>query len=392
MPSSRPHLTRGAAALAACLGAIALAACGGGDDEDPADDAGAEPTTTASPATVERPSSEGAETAKVWFTTGEQFRTAERELPAAGSGLEPAVEALLEGPTPAEAAADAEAQTQIPPGTELRDLEVGPDGTATVELSDRFLAGISEEPSRRDDAERQELSARLGQVTYTLTQFREVKDAKILAGGEIVEPDVSRQDYVAPAQGPKPVRRARGPKLPGTRAVQRRLVQLRYLPKDAVDGVAGYRTQQAVMAFQSWEGLDRDGVVGPMTSAELACGRPPKPRRSGPARRIEVYNARGVTLLIKGGRTKRAIHSSSGAPGTETPTGTYRVFRKELRSWSVPFSTWLPYASYFNNGIAFHEYPEVPPYPASHGCVRVPAPEAPFVYQYARIGTTVVVY
>jgi lipoprotein-anchoring transpeptidase ErfK/SrfK len=57
----------------------------------------------------------------------------------------------------------------------------------------------------------------------------------------------------------------------------------------------------------------------------------------------------------------------------------------------VPFSTWLPYASYFNAGIAFHEYADVPTYPASHGCVRVPAPEAPGVYAFATTGIVVVV-
>ena len=58
----------------------------------------------------------------------------------------------------------------------------------------------------------------------------------------------------------------------------------------------------------------------------------------------------------------------------------------------MPFQVWLPLASYFNQGIAFHEYPDVPPYPASHGCVRVPAPEAHGVYDFASIGTAVVVY
>ena len=86
-----------------------------------------------------------------------------------------------------------------------------------------------------------------------------------------------------------------------------------------------------------------------------------------------------------------AIHVSSGGPGNETPAGTFAVFRKELRSWSVPFQVWLPYASYFNQGIAFHEYPDVPPTPASHGCVRVPAPEAPGVYKFAKIDTPVIV-
>jgi lipoprotein-anchoring transpeptidase ErfK/SrfK len=57
----------------------------------------------------------------------------------------------------------------------------------------------------------------------------------------------------------------------------------------------------------------------------------------------------------------------------------------------VPFSVWLPYASYFNQGIAFHEYPDVPSYPASHGCVRAPAPEAKEVYRFAALDTVVIV-
>ena len=73
-------------------------------------------------------------------------------------------------------------------------------------------------------------------------------------------------------------------------------------------------------------------------------------------------------------------------------TNIYAVTRKEVRSWSVPFQVWLPYASYFVGGIAFHEYPEVPPYPASHGCVRVPSPDAREVYDFASLNTAVLVY
>ena len=64
-------------------------------------------------------------------------------------------------------------------------------------------------------------------------------------------------------------------------------------------------------------------------------------------------------------------------------------YRKEILSWSVPFSTWMPYASYFSGGFAMHSYPSVPAYPASHGCVRLPAVEAPGVYAFAGYGTPV---
>ena len=85
----------------------------------------------------------------------------------------------------------------------------------------------------------------------------------------------------------------------------------------------------------------------------------------------------------------RAIHVSTGGPGHVTPAGHWHVFAKSRLSWSVPFQVWLPWASYFYGGIAIHGFASVPPYPASHGCVRVPMPEAPGVYGFATIGTPV---
>ena len=58
-------------------------------------------------------------------------------------------------------------------------------------------------------------------------------------------------------------------------------------------------------------------------------------------------------------------------------------------SWSNQFHVWLPWASYVVGGDAIHSYPDVPGYPASHGCIRVPAPEARWVYHKAQIGTRV---
>ena len=85
----------------------------------------------------------------------------------------------------------------------------------------------------------------------------------------------------------------------------------------------------------------------------------------------------------------RIVHISTGASGTRTPAGSFRVYRKERMSWSIPFETWMPWASYFTGGIAFHQYPSVPVYPASHGCVRVNRYDAALVYEFAAYGTPV---
>ena len=379
-------IRRGGPTLLPTLLAAALLGGCGSEDQPSAGDA----TTTT---TGQRE----AGAAQLYFTAGEQFRTVERKIPVGPPAreLHAAAAALIAGPTPREARTEVTTASQIPAGTELRGVTLA-DGTATVAVSGEFTRGVPARPGARDRAERAEIDARLAQVTYTLTQFPGVERARVVAGGEPVAPgaggaEQARADLERPERGPRPIDRKAGGRSLSVRALQQRLAELRYLPRRAVDGVNGYRTEQAVLAFQSWRGLERDGIVGPATRAALAKASPPRPHGNGPPRRIEVYPDRGVTLLVNNDRTKRAIHVSTGGPGNETPAGTFKVFRKELRSWSVPFQTWLPFASYFNNGIAFHEYPDVPTYPASHGCVRVPAPEAPGVYAFATIGTTVIV-
>ena len=173
--------------------------------------------------------------------------------------------------------------------------------------------------------------------------------------------------------------------------MQTTLARLKYLPRSAVNGKNDYRTQQAVMAFQAWHGLERDGLVGPKTRDKLATASLPQPTKAV-GRRIELYRRLGVVLLIDKGKVVRVVHTSTGKPGFTTPSGSYRIYRKSVRDWSYPFEVWLPFASYFTGGYAFHEYADVPAVPASHGCARIPAPEAPVVYSFATVGTIVNVY
>ena len=170
-------------------------------------------------------------------------------------------------------------------------------------------------------------------------------------------------------------------------AMQTYLAQLGYLPWEAVNGSYDYRTTHAVMAFQGWSGRTRDGLASVKTLKALTHARTPKPWRRYKGRRVEVHIDKQVVLLVdESNAVVRAIHVSTGAGG-KTPEGDFSVYRKEEMSWSTPFSTWLPWASYFSGGFAFHEYPDVPGYPASHGCVRVPAPEAPVIFGFAGYGT-----
>ncbi|MGK2931329.1 MAG: L,D-transpeptidase family protein [Solirubrobacterales bacterium] len=385
--------TRRLAALAV-FSALVLAGCGSSDDDSGnSDPAGDGPAAQAD--------------LQLYFMAGEQFRPLEHQPGGPGSTPREGAELLVEGPEEIDpkAAAEEDIETLIPPDTKVERVRVDQAGDATVDLSEEFLEDIPAKAAERTEAEDDEVTGRLGQVTYTLTSFEQVDSVKVRSGGVTVQAPAPRSGGIAPRVEQERADYSRPPEVPstpkvrsgggaepgGASSLQRKLAALGYLPPSGVDGVAGYQTEQAVMAFQAWEGLTRDGDAGPQTRAALRTAKRPKPSAKSPKRLMEVHIGKGVLLLVKNGRTKRAIHVSGGAPGTETPTGRYRVFRKELMSWSVPFSTWLPFASYFNNGIAFHEYPDVPPYPASHGCVRVPTPEAKRVYNFASINRVVVV-
>jgi hypothetical protein len=175
------------------------------------------------------------------------------------------------------------------------------------------------------------------------------------------------------------------------RGVQLRLSTLGYLDPASVSGSLDYVTEQALLAFQGWEGLARTGTVTGETQLALFRALPPEPFTHRPGKRVEIHRDLGVLLLVEDNGVRRAVHTSTGSFG-RTPAGTFHVYRKELLSWSVPFHVWMPYASYFVGGIAMHEYSDVPSYPASHGCVRLPAGEANRVYAFADVGTPVYVF
>jgi lipoprotein-anchoring transpeptidase ErfK/SrfK len=85
---------------------------------------------------------------------------------------------------------------------------------------------------------------------------------------------------------------------------------------------------------------------------------------------------------------RRAIHVSTAAPGHVTPTGHWHVYSKSRMSVD-PVPRMAPWASYIVGGIAMHSFASVLGYPASHGCIRMPAPEARWMAKRTPIGTPV---
>jgi N-acetylmuramoyl-L-alanine amidase len=168
------------------------------------------------------------------------------------------------------------------------------------------------------------------------------------------------------------------------RVLQRDLADHGYMARDDVNGSFDYATEQGVVALQGYNGLTRDGIASATIRALAAGAERPKAQHGGPPH-VEISLSRQVLLLVrKGGLVARAIHVSTGAGG-KTPAGTFGVYSKSIYSYSRPFHVWLPLASYFLGGYAMHEYPSVPNYPASHGCVRVPSSEAKRVFAFTSL-------
>ena len=148
--------------------------------------------------------------------------------------------------------------------------------------------------------------------------------------------------------------------------LEQRLTDLTYRP-GPVDGVFDYRTHQAVIAFQKWEGLSRDGVVGLATWMRMMTASRPTATRSGLGVWIEVSLAKQVFLYVESGTVTRTLPTSTGRSYTYR-SSPYTVQRK-------PIPDGPRYrALYLNPGyvLAIHGYPSVPTYPASDGCVRLP--------------------
>ena len=77
-----------------------------------------------------------------------------------------------------------------------------------------------------------------------------------------------------------------------------------------------------------------------------------------------------------GGRVRTIYTMSSGKPSTPTVIGHFRVYSKTPGTNSEGMVD----SNYFIRGYAIHGYAEVPTYAASHGCLRVPIPDAAAIY------------
>jgi hypothetical protein len=179
---------------------------------------------------------------------------------------------------------------------------------------------------------------------------------------------------------------------PGERGVavdllQRGLARLHYaVPRS---GIYDAGSQRAVLAWRKVTGrprtftASRDVLLGVLAGAGAWHVRHPHD-----GHHVEADISLQVLALVNASKVERIYHMSSGKPSTPTVLGRFRVYRKEPGTNAHGMVD----SSYFIGGYAIHGYVDVPPYAASHGCLRVPIPNAWSIYTWVRMGDIVDVY
>jgi hypothetical protein len=97
-------------------------------------------------------------------------------------------------------------------------------------------------------------------------------------------------------------------------------------------------------------------------------------------------------VLYRNGVPVAATTVSTGRPGYSTPTGVFTILQKHVEHYSTTYDNApMPYMQRLTwRGIALHAG-QLPGYPASHGCIRLPAGFARLLYGVTRLGMTVVI-
>ncbi|PZV11249.1 MAG: hypothetical protein DCF22_14930 [Leptolyngbya sp.] len=111
---------------------------------------------------------------------------------------------------------------------------------------------------------------------------------------------------------------------------------------------------------------------------------------------IEIDLSKQRLIAWQGNRPVYAVIVSTGKSSTPTPTGKffiqtrYRTTRMSGEGYDVPS---VPYALFYDRGYAIHgaDWHHSFGTPVSHGCTNVAVNHARWLYNWASVGTPVVV-
>lgn len=260
-------------------------------------------------------------------------------------------------------------------------------GSVAADLNDQIVKVVIKKRGRTVKTDSVRLTARGGNSTFS-TRFRTGKKGKYIATVQLTaeqEALVTDGDGTAVTVVRTNIRR--GSSGVAVRLFQSKLASLKFVTP--INGRFDAATGRAFMAFRKNSMMARNETAGYRVARKLAEGKGGfKLRRKAAGRRIEVSIKKQVMALIINNKIQRVYHVSTGAGGTPTVRGTYRVYRKDYGTNAKG----MVHSSYFIRGYAFHGYKSVPNYNASHGCVRVPIPNAASIFNWIQMGMRVDTY
>jgi lipoprotein-anchoring transpeptidase ErfK/SrfK len=148
---------------------------------------------------------------------------------------------------------------------------------------------------------------------------------------------------------------------------------------------------------------DTDGD-GYSDSLEIRYGYSPHNNQPGKkhAKKIEIDLKKQELSYRFDGKLINSWRISSGKASMPTPKGDFKVINKFPRPWSKRYGLWMPYWLGFKDGsYGLHELPEWSGgykeganhlgKPVSHGCVRLAVGNAKVLYDWAEIGTPIII-
>ena len=140
---------------------------------------------------------------------------------------------------------------------------------------------------------------------------------------------------------------------------------------------------EVVLAFRKSQRMDRSYNVDRSVWRMLLSAKSMRAKYRWSGTHLEIDKTRQILMVVRDGKVLGTLHVSTGATGN-TPEGTYGIYQRG--------GSYLYRFMAFVGNFGIHGYVPVPPYPASHGCVREPMWAADWTWSQTSYGTRVVVY
>lgn len=119
-------------------------------------------------------------------------------------------------------------------------------------------------------------------------------------------------------------------------------------------------------------------------------------------KKIEIDTKKQELTYFADGMRIWTYRVSTGKASMPTPKGEFKIINKHPRPWSKKYGLWMPFWMGIKDGsYGLHELPEWPNgykeganhlgIPVSHGCIRLGVGDAKKIYDWAPVGTRVVI-